>query len=598
MSSQFNQRLKRHDLCVILFILLVGVFQIATVQIKESFGSDSSVYIVLSQNIRDLGRYDFNHKPHTLYPPGFPLILASLATITGGSSYEVFIRFMPAFSTLALLIWYFILKRAFGRGIAGAACAILATAAPLYELVTRSIVSDPSFFLTSGLALWCLMLLERPHRLSIHIRTLLLISTCLAAIITVLLRSAGVALCLALIAWTVAEWCFRGPRRLASWSPALIPAILGFMVFLSWVAWTKHAERIDYTGQHMASYASQFMAADPHRPELGKASAGAFLLRLASNVPIQGSHIASLALRAEYILPTWYSPLTVAVLVLLVCGLASCAAERRMSLLAWYFLAYFSLYLLWPFDEGPRFMLPVAPLAFTLAWVGLLRCADVLRRRPDFILSLTLGLSLCLTAAMATINRPSGLQARAASAFWPTVAITSGLLLFVVRRTETSGIKSVLDKYFAMLRSRGAQLGTIAVAALVGVGLLQTAGASSRNHAPDVHSFRHHASADFALWLMSTEGGVVMAQQSAIVHRLTGRKVIDFPITSNPSIIVEALARGRVRYVAVNDEVKDEYFYPTEEERLRRVSAAYPSLLRFVHRGRGFRVFEHEGLGQ
>ena len=529
-----------------------------------------------------------------VYPPGFPLLLACIAAFTGREGYDIFVRFMPAFSTLALIVWYFVLKRDNGCGIAGACCLLLATSTSLYQMVTRSVLSDAPYFLVSGLAMFCLMALEEYGRYPRPVRYGLLTFSCLATIFAVLIRSVGVALCAALVAWAITEMLFRGSKRSVAWRTAVLAAILGFVAFFWWVGWTTHAERKAYPGQQMGSYASQFIAVDPHRPELGTASAREFILRLAANIPIQASNITVIAIRASYVMPTWYSPLTVIVLGLLACGLISCAFGNRRTLLAWYFFAYCSVYFLWPFDEGPRFMLPVAPLAFALIWRGARSSVHLLRTRPGITVATISGFALCLAGVTGTADRLPGLQARAAVVFWPLVAVGSGLLKLLVKRAGDARAGAALDAWIANFRSLGAKWGIAGVVILVAVGVFQVAGNARMNLAPDASSFLHHASADFSSWLNGAKDGVVMAQQSAIVHRLTGRKVVDFPITSDAKVIATVIAREVVRYVVVNDQVKYEYSFPTEEERLHRIGTAYPSLLHLVYRGPGYRVFEVE----
>jgi hypothetical protein len=585
-------RFERTDLGIVLFLLIVGVFQVATVQRIESFGSDSSFYIMLAQNIRHAGQYEFNRGPHTIYPPGFPLLLACIAAFTGREGYDIFVRFMPVFSTLALIVWYFVLRRDNGRGVAGGCCLLVATSAPLYQLVTRSVLSDAPFFLVSGLALLCVMGLEEYGEYPRPVLYGLVTFSCLATILTVLLRSVGVALSAALAAWAITGIRFRESRRSAAWRTSVLASILGLAVFVWWVGWTKHAERKAYPGEQMGTYASQFTAVDPHRPELGTASARAFVFRLATNIPIQASHIAALAIRAPYVMPTWYSPLAVMVLALLACGLASYAWGNQETLLACYFLAYFSVYLFWPFDEGPRFMLPVAPLAFALIWRGARISAHLLRTRPGITLGTISGLAVCFAVVTDTADRLPGFQARSAVVLWPLAATLSGLLMLLVKRAGTAKAKVAIDSLVANLHLHRVECGIAGLATLVAVGAFQIAGNARTNLAPNASSFRHHASADFSSWLNGAKDGPVMAQQYAIVHRLTGRKVVDFPVTSDPKVIATVLAREMVRYVVVNDEVNDAYYFPTEEERLGRIEIAYPSLLHLVYRGPGYRVFE------
>ena len=133
--------------------------------------------------------------------------------------------------------------------------------------------------------------------------------------------------------------------------------------------------------------------------------------------------------------------------------------------------------------------------------------------------------------------------------------------------------------------------GRIAMGALLVVGISQQWAVARTNINPDPRSFRHAASLDSAKWLASHEG-IVMAQQSAILHRLLGRRVADFPITKDVRAIAGAAARESVRYLVVNDPAPYEYFFPTEEERMQVLEEAYPKAFQLVHAGPGYRIFE------
>jgi 4-amino-4-deoxy-L-arabinose transferase-like glycosyltransferase len=547
----------------------------------------------LAHNILATGRYEFNFKPHTLYPPGFPFLLAFLTTLTGQAGYDVFVRLMPVFATLALVVWYFVLRRHSGRAAAGASCLLVATSAPLFQLVTQAVLSDAPFFLMSGLSLLCLMRLDRPEAPG-PARLLLSIGLCLATAATVLLRSAGIALCAALLAWLVTGAWRRGSGRSVPSRTAAFAALAGFLVFFGWIGWAKHAERRDYRGQHMGSYASVLLTTDSHRPELGTASAGRMVLRWASNAPVQASHIAVLLTRAGYLMPSWYSAPAVMTLALLLCGLVSCAFDSRRALLAWYFLAYFTVYLLWPFDEGQRFMLPVAPLAFVLIWQGMIAVAHLVRTRPTAALSAISVFGVVLAVATITTARLPGLQGRAAVMFWPVFAAAPILLIFLVRLAGLGRATATLNSALASVAARRIQQGIVGI--LVAVGVFQQAAIARTNMAPNASLFRHHSSADCASWLRTAGDGAVMAQQSEIVHRLSGLRVVSFPITGNPQIIVATMTRENVRHLVVCDPVPYEYFFPTEEERWRRMERAYSNLFRLIHQGPGYRVFEVRGL--
>jgi hypothetical protein len=340
----------------------------------------------------------------------------------------------------------------------------------------------------------------------------------------------------------------------------------------------------------MGSYASQFVMKDPHRPELGTVSAGDMALRAASNALVQASHVFAILTRASYVMPTWYSPPAMMTLALLVCGLVSSAFDSRRALLAWYFLAYFVVYLFWPFDEGARFMLPVAPLAFVFVWRGMLVAAHLLSARPAATLAAVSGIGAALAVATATTHRLPGLQARASVVFWPLLTLVSILLMLLAKRIGQARAAGALDSLAASLISWRIRQGIVGV--LVAVGLFQQAGIARTNLAPDASLFVHYRSADCSSWLRTAGDGVVMAQQFEIVHRLSGRRVARFPITSDPRIIAAAVTREKVRYVVVNDQMKYEYFFPTEEVRWRLIERAYPFMFQLVHAGPGYRVFE------
>ena len=584
-----GRRLGKADIAIVLLLLALGAFQVATVQRVESFGSDSSVYMVLAHNIRETGRYEFDFRPQTVYPPAFPFLLAGISMLTGRESYEVFIRFMPLFSTLALVTWYFVVSRTEGRVAGGAACLLVATSAALYQLVTQSVLSEAPFFFISGLAILFVRVLEQrdARRLT---RFLLLTGLCLATAVTVLLRSVGIALGAALFAWGSIEIWRRGSVRSFPWRSAVFASLFAFLAFFGWVAWSKHSEQREYPGQHMKSYASQFLTKDPQRPELGVASTSDLVLRVVSNAPVQAAHICALLTRVSYVMPTWYSPPVVITLALLLCGLVSYFFDSRRSVLAWYFLAYFTVYLFWPFDEGQRFMLPVAPLAFVLIWQGLVVTANLLRSRPTATLTSLSAFAAVLAVATGATDRSPGLQPRLSVVFWPLAAVASVFLIILAKRSRLARTEGTLNLVVAFLASWRTKTGIVGV--LLAVGMFQQAAIARTNLAPDPSKYPHYSSADCASWLRTAGDGVVMAQQSAILHRLTGRRTVSFPITSDPQLIAETVTREKVRYLVVDDPVKYEYFFPTEDERWRNIERAYPLMFQLVHRGPGYRVYE------
>ena len=235
-------------------------------------------------------------------------------------------------------------------------------------------------------------------------------------------------------------------------------------------------------------------------------------------------------------------------------------------------------------------MLPVTPVACVLMWRGLAVTANTLRRRPTAILVSISAFTAVLAVATGATDRLPGLQARVSLVFWPFATVASIFLIILAGRIGLVRTTAALDSVVAFLASWRTNMGIVGV--LLAVGVFQQAAIARTNLAPDPSKYRHYSSADCASWLRTAGDGAVMAQQSAIIHRLSGRRTVSFPITSDPQLIADTVTREKVRYLVVNDQVEHEYFLPTEEERWRNIERTYPLMFQLVHRGPGYRVYD------
>jgi hypothetical protein len=508
--------------------------------------------------------------------------------LTGAASYDVFIRFMPVFGTIALIVWYLVLRRPAGTVAAAVGCLLVATSVPMFQLATRGVMSDLPFFLFSGLAVWSLAGLEqaRSRPLSLWLTA----STCLLTVMAVLIRSAGVAICAGLIAWAITSAVLHRRRSQRMWRGAIAAALAGFLALASWMAWSKSVNLSEDHGNHMRSYASQLGMKDPHRPDLGAASPGDVIRRLAANLPEQSAAMMSVFLSLPWISPLWYSPIVIAFVLLTLAGCGSWLYADRSTFLVWYFFAYFTLYLLWPFDERVRFLLPICPLGFVFLWEGLHVTGRFIQARPVFAAGCA-ALAAGAFAGGAVAAGVRGLQGRVSIALWIGVLAIS--LVVLARRGRTATAAAVFQGFRLRFRSAPEWI----IVALLTVGFLQQILLARGNLAPQPSSFVHYPAAQSASWLRAAPEGVVMAQQLEIIHRLTGRKVQQFLVTSDPKAIVEAAKDQHVRYLVVSRPVKDEYFAPSEEQRYALIDRAFPGLLQLVHEGAGYRIFQFRTAG-
>jgi hypothetical protein len=248
-----------------------------------------------------------------------------------------------------------------------------------------------------------------------------------------------------------------------------------------------------------------------------------------------------------------------------------------------YTLAYLGIVLLWPFDEGPRYMLAVFPLALLYVAEGALRLWTRAASAPARALRLAGAASAAiLVVALAELasGRPApGRQGLASLGFWGLAAVAS--VLPPARLVRGRPVAPLV---------RGA-LAVVLVACVL-CGGVQMVTLARQNRSGSAEALRHPETLAAAAWLAATAApdDAIMAGQEAVVHYLTGRHGIPFPVTSDPEVLRGVLRERRVRYWVVLEHEPYPYFRPTERARLEIVEAAYPGLTRVVHRGSNYRI--------
>ena len=85
----------------------------------------------------------------------------------------------------------------------------------------------------------------------------------------------------------------------------------------------------------------------------------------------------------------------------------------------------------------------------------------------------------------------------------------------------------------------------------------------------------------------------VMAQQISIVHRISGRKVVYFPVAvrSDANFIMEMICRHRVMFIVVITSSRGSNLRPTESERVSLLVENLPQSLVLVQRGDLYEIY-------
>ena len=559
----------------------------------ETYSNDSSYYEVLGRNLARDRAYVFNFKPHTRYPPGFPAVLALSASVSGGG-YVPSILLMPLFGVLGLLASLALLEQDIdeqdGWMVAAIACVWLASSPQFFRYSTERVLSDLPYFFASTAALLLAVRLGQAGRAGGAGRiglTVLGLSVSVAA--AVMFRAAGIALVAAGLAALV-----TGGRRLP-WR-----SIVGLSVAITaggaaeafWLQWALPRASQDWPGEYMDSYITQMMMKDPHRPGLGHATIADVVSRMGHGAVLQMARFSELVTRAPWIDPLWFSPFVIIPLVLVVAGLVDSIRQGRSTVVVWYVVFYLTLYFLWPYDEGTRFVLPIFPLLFLMAWRGVRlthRLLKARRVRPSLVLAVLAVVSVAALGSCRLEPMP-GSQAALSVAFW-VAALGAGIASQV---GWVGGLSRVGGE-----RGLGRWLGVPILVLSIGIGLAEQARITVANLKTGPASPTQARTIGVAGWLsMQSRDPVVMAQQTAILHRLTGLRMVSFPVVSNDAagLIARTIRQHGVSYLVVADPGpgEDDYYHPTEQERFRALVSVQPDCCQLAYAAGGYEVYRVE----
>jgi 4-amino-4-deoxy-L-arabinose transferase-like glycosyltransferase len=366
--------------------LLHLVFAVFALQPAPFTGGDNGAYISLARSLVERGDYvelwDPALRPHTQYPPLFPLLLAAAiqAGVRGWIGFKLVTAACSAAAVAASYLW---IRRAFDRRIALGAGALLAILPGPLE-IAHQVLSDTPFWALALLALWAA---EPRGRDKNRARWVVLAALFTAA--AYMTRSAGLPLVLALLATLALR---RRWRQLA-----LAAGIVGVPAVLWWIRGRALGA---------AGYTAQLWYVDPYQPSMGIIDAAGWASRVGDNLANYfGEHLP--------VVLGGMGPLrTVAGIALTLLALAGWARRLRRAGAAELFLPlYAGLLLIWPATwSGERFLLPILPLLLAYAAEALLDAADALRIAPRRV-GLAAAAALALVAIPGTVSEVrSGLR--------------------------------------------------------------------------------------------------------------------------------------------------------------------------------------------
>ncbi len=582
-----TNRNRRIDLLAYVLVSVTTIFWMVSYQRTPEIGEDASCYTGLAASLGHM-HYRYNYVNHVNYPPGFPAVLLLLSHLYGhqpADSYPVFMAAIAAGSGLVLLLGYWLIRRHNSRSWALIYVLLIASSPFAFELATRRIASDIPYCLFSLAALLAFERLTEAGHARVRIWSIVFGASFLAALT---MRTIGVSLFLALCVWIAVSWLrSRRPPRAA----LIIVLLCGLLEQGAWFAWTKANYVQPAPGENTYDYSDDFRRIDPHRPDLGEARLWDIARRPVWRLGEETSHVTEFFVAGRWVNPVLYSPLVAVPAFLVLVGLLQ-SLRREGGLREYYFPVYVLILLMWPYDVGPRYLFPALPLCFTYLRRGLRKCLEVSESAPPIVFrALAAGSAVLLAMSLHgwVINHDAGIQPRLATWFW---AVSAALTLWLGRRPRLR--RSVAFRMILPSPIWRA-CGWVAIAALCRPGIMTQSANARSNVRITEPELLHYPTAEAARWLNqhTPKDAVVMSFNPWILFAMTGRRVVAFPPTARPGVILDVARKYRVQYLVV---LEDSWYVPTQEERLLILQRTDPAGLEPVALDKRFRVFRFTRL--
>jgi len=606
-------RSQQQDLVVVDFlicatILALGAFQLYAHLRSPDFPFEDVAYFEQAKSLLHDGYYGFDSVPERVQPPGLPLLLALICKVAG-CRYGILLSSMAVFLTLGFLVWYQIIRQAEGRGIAAATCLLLGSSPWIFSSVTRGLWPSIPYFFVSGLALWTILKLDRAQTRS---RTYLF-SAALALIVafSILIQSAGIALVGAMLASIGFTWLKDRGTAVHRFKVFLPAILLGIVTQFAWMHRGSNPPDWPLPG-YPASYVSQLKLKLGNYPELGFANATDVFSRVKTNVGERTAVLAEI-LTAHWIYRS-YASLAVAIpLVLSVVGVAdSLLGGTGEDILAWYFLGFEFIYVLWPWQFEFRFLFPNTVLACLFMYRGARKMAVWSRLYPCRLAACLLPLCMFLFAVAfrnSWAAGPSwsvGVQSKFSAAFWFAASLFSVWVIGMIR-TPTMlsrwSDRPVFSRQIPVgsLSLTFLQMGALGLAALLVARAISIDIPINRaNLAFEEERFGRLPDIVAAKWIrLHTDPlDVIAARHVPLVFHYSQRKVIWFAPIVRPQVMMEGFRRLGIRYVIVIDRDYS-YYLPPDEVCFDMVQRAYPNAFHLVAQLGQARIYEviPEGVG-
>jgi hypothetical protein len=606
-----SSSLRPIDIFVFALILGIGALQFFYTARSPDFLGEDVFWADSARSLVDHGYYGINGYAETNMPPGLPLMLA-LLRIAGAGGHAACLRVMVVFGALGFLASYELLRCQVPRGVAAAACLLLISSRVHFDFVTRQVwPSYPYFFVAT-----CALLAARKLEHATHVTARIGWGALATALIAASLMTASVGI--AFLGAMVMSICmaFFMDRRLAIGRLKTYAAVLlvGAVVQGYWMLSRGPVDASAGIGVQEwpvlgfpRSYLAQLPLKAGRHPELGLATLPDIGVRVVKN-GAEYSNLLSRMLFQRMPDLAWMSVLVAGPLLLMAFGWGHSIWSNGGELQDWYFAGFWFIYLLWPWSAEIRFFVPVSALACLYMWRGGKALIFLAKNRPRVLGIVWLPLAALLTASawlwmyglgIARHLYNAGIEDEVSFMVWLLSACLAVWMVWANHGwlTPASALSRRHSKQTGALQMsppRVARLfGVVAVPCLIVLGLTIQLASGRSNLDLNSETNRPGSDALAGEWIRSHTDthSVVMARLVPTVSHYSERKVIWFPPSSDPQLLMEGIRKHGPQYVIV---VRREYsFYlPPDDDCFAALLKIHPDTFRLVCQRPEFRVFQ------
>ncbi|MDH5684067.1 MAG: glycosyltransferase family 39 protein [candidate division WOR-3 bacterium] len=341
-----------------IFLILFLVFLILMILLydpKLFLGGDNAHYIILGKSLlQGTGYRDIlapGSPPHTLYPPGFPLIIIP-GLILFGDNYGLLKFIVIALALGSFAIFYSLLRRRTDSRNWLLPMAILAVS-PIILEYSHWLLSEIPFLFFSILAFYLFERFEILKKDNLFLFLLMAISVTFIFFI----RSIGISLVLACLVYLLYK------RR---WRELIVLAIIAALFIIPWQI------RNSKVGSQAGGYFQQFLARNPYEPELGNINFSEYVSRVLANFKLYAFFVIPQILFPSLTSSSLLNVLGFALLVFLIIGLVNIIKKKSIGVWEIYLVIFMVITLSWPqVWSGDRFLIPILPFLIYYIFVGL-----------------------------------------------------------------------------------------------------------------------------------------------------------------------------------------------------------------------------------